>query len=54
MTLYKNHVLVKRQFGVDIKGFRIDNAKDLCNQESMEFFDKERIRHETSCSYTPQ
>ena len=46
--------LIKRQFENNIQGFRTDNAKDFCNRELLEFFEHERIRQETSCSYTPQ
>ena len=46
--------LIKRQFGVNIKGFWIDSAKYFCNHELKEFFENEGIKHETSCSYTPQ
>ena len=46
--------LIKRQLGVDIRGFRTDNAKDFCNHELREFFENEGIKHKTSCSYTPQ
>ena len=46
--------MIKRQFDVYIKGFRIDNAKDFCNHELKEFFENEGIRHETLCPYTPQ
>ena len=28
--------------------------KDVCNNELREFFENEKIRHETSCPYTPQ
>ena len=45
---------IKRQFGVNVQGFRTDNAKDFCNNELREFFEQEGIRHETSCTYTPQ
>ena len=46
--------LIKRQFGVNIGGFRTDNTKDFCNHRLREFFENEEIKHKTSCSYTPQ
>ena len=46
--------MVERQFETKIKSFRTDNAKDFCNNSLKEFFEKEGIRHETSCPYTPQ
>ena len=46
--------LVRRQFEMNIQGFRTDNAKDFYNNELQEFFEQEGIRHETSCPYTPQ
>ena len=46
--------MIKRQFDTDIKGFRIDNARDFCNTNLKEFFESQGIRHETSCPYTPQ
>ena len=46
--------MIKRQFDVHIKRFWIENAKDFCNHELKEFFESERIRHETLCPYTSQ
>ena len=46
--------LVRRQFETNIQGFRTDNAKDFYNNELQEFFEREGIRQETSCPYTPQ
>ena len=46
--------LSKETVWIDIEGFWTDNAREFCNHEVKEFFDKEGIRHETSCSYTPQ
>ena len=45
--------MVRKHFGIEIKGFRTDNAKDFCNNELKEFFEYHGIRHETSCPYTP-
>ena len=46
--------LIKRQFGEDVKGIRTDNARDFLNTELKEFLESKRIKHETSCPYTPQ
>ena len=46
--------LIKRQFEINIQGFKTDNDKDFCNRELLEFFEHKGIRHETSCPYTPQ
>ena len=46
--------MIKNQFGVKIKRFRSDNAKDYFNQTLMSFFQKEGIIHESSCVNTPQ
>ena len=54
ITSYKIYATVKRQFEVDIMGFRTYNAINYCNHELNEFLNKERIRHETSCPYTSQ
>ena len=40
-----------QQFKVNVQRYRIDNAKDFCNSELKEFFDRKGIRHETSCPY---
>ena len=45
---------IRSQFGLDVQGFRTDNAKDFCNNDMREFLENEGIRHETSCPYTPQ
>ena len=37
---------IKRQFEVNVQGFRADNAKDFYNNELQEFFEHEGIRHE--------
>ena len=46
--------MVKNQFGVGIKRFRSDNAKDYFNQNLSPYFQKEGIIHESSCVNTPQ
>ena len=46
--------MIKNHFGVKIKRFRSDNAKDYFNQTLMSFFQKEGIIHESSCVNTPQ
>lgn len=48
------HNMVKNQFGVGIKKFRSDNAKDYFNQILSPYFQKEGIIHESSCINTPQ
>src|SRR5262249_16875264 len=46
--------MMKTQFGVDIKKFRSDNAKDFFNHSLTTFFQTKGIIHESSCIYTPQ
>jgi hypothetical protein len=46
--------MVKNQFGVNIKRFRSDNARDYLNQVLTPYFQKEGIVHESSCVNTPQ
>ena len=46
--------MVKNQFGVEIKRFRFDNAKNYFNQSLSLFFQQKGIIHESSCPYTPQ
>lgn len=54
-TVFPNfHSMVKNQFGVSIKRFRSDNARDYFNQTLTPFFQKEGIIHESSCVSTPQ
>lgn len=43
------HKLVKIQFGVGIKEFMFDNAKDYFNRILPPYFQKEGIIHESSC-----
>jgi hypothetical protein len=46
--------MVKNQFGVNIKRFRSDYARDYFNQVLTPYFQKEGIVHESSCVNTPQ
>ena len=46
--------LIRNQFGVQIKRFRSDNAKDYFNQILSPYFQREGIVHESSCVNTPQ
>lgn len=48
------HSMIQNQFGVKIKGFRSDNARDYFNQILTPYFQKEGIIHESSCISTPQ
>ena len=48
------HNMIQTQFGVQIKRFRSDNAKDFFNQSLSTFFEKQGILHESSCVNTPQ
>ena len=50
-TLKNLYQLIKRQFEINIQGFRTDNAKDFFNIKLLEFFEHKGIRHETSCPY---
>ena len=53
--ILKNHChLIKRQFDVDVQGFRMDNSRDIGNNDLRKYFEGEGIQHETSCPYTPQ
>ena len=45
--------MIKTQFGVGIKRFRSDNARDYFNHTLANFFQQEGIIHESSC-VTPQ
>ena len=46
--------MIKTQFGVNVKRFRSDNAKDYFNQVLTPYFQREEIIHESSCVNTPQ
>lgn len=46
--------MIKNQFGVTVKRFRSDNARDYLNQTLTPFFQKAGIIHESSCVNTPQ
>lgn len=46
--------MVQNQFGVKIKNFRLDNARDYFNQILSTYFQKEGIIHESSSVNTPQ
>lgn len=48
------HTMIQNQFGVKIKRFRSDNAKDYFNSTLHSYFQKEKIIHESSCVHTPQ
>ena len=46
--------MVSNQFGVSIRKFHSDNARDYFNHNLNSFFDQEGIIHESSCVDTPQ
>ncbi|PKU79659.1 Retrovirus-related Pol polyprotein from transposon TNT 1-94 [Dendrobium catenatum] len=46
--------MIQNQFGVKIRRFRSDNAKDYFNQTLFSYFQNEGIIHESSCVHTPQ
>ena len=46
--------MIKHQFGVKIKRFRSDNARDYFNQLITPYFQREGIIHESSYVNTPQ
>ena len=46
--------MIKTQFGVNVKRFRSDNAKDYFNQVLTPYFKRKGIIHESSCVNTPQ
>ena len=46
--------MVQSQFGIKIKNFTIDNAKDYFNQILSPYFQSQDILHESSCVNTPQ
>ncbi|KAJ9705809.1 hypothetical protein PVL29_003762 [Vitis rotundifolia] len=48
------HSMVQNQFGVKIKSFRIDNARDYFNQTLSPYFQSQGILHDSSCVNTPQ
>lgn len=48
------HNMIATQFGVQIKTFRSDNAKEYMHRELHEFYANRGILYQTSCAYTPQ
>ena len=48
------HSMVQNQFGVKIKRFRTDNARDYFNQILSHYFQSQGIIHESLCVNTPQ
>ena len=48
------HKMIKNWFGVTIKRFRSNNAKDYFNQVLISYFHHEGIIHESSCVNTLQ
>ena len=48
------HSMVQNQFGVKIKSFRTDNARDYFNQILSPYFQSQGILHDSSCVNTPQ
>ena len=48
------HSMVQNQFGVQIKSFRIDNARDYFNQILSPYFQSQGILHDSSYVNTPQ
>lgn len=46
--------MVQSQFGVQIKTFRSDNAREYFNQVLSPYFQKQGIIHNSSCVDTPQ
>ena len=46
--------MVQNQFGVKIKTFRTDNARDYFNQILSPYFQSQGILHDSSCVNTPQ
>ena len=48
------HSMVQNQFGVQIKSFRTNNARDYFNQILSTYFQLQGILHDSSCVNTPQ
>ncbi|KAJ9675453.1 hypothetical protein PVL29_024397 [Vitis rotundifolia] len=48
------HSMVQNQFGVKIKSFRTNNARDYFNQTLSPYFQSQDILHDSSCVNTPQ
>ena len=48
------HSIVQNQFGVQIKSFMIDNARDYFYQILSPYFQSHEILHDSSCANTPQ
>ncbi|KAJ9674605.1 hypothetical protein PVL29_023880 [Vitis rotundifolia] len=46
--------MVQNQFGVKIKSFRTDNARDYFNRTLSPYFQSQGILHDSSCVNTPQ
>lgn len=48
------HSIVRNQFRVKIKNFRIDNVGDYFNEILSPYFQSQGIIHDSSCVNTPQ
>ena len=48
------HSMAQNQFGVQIKSFRTDNARDYLNQILSLYFQSQGILHDSSCVNAPQ
>ena len=48
------HSMVQNQFGVQIKSFRTNNARDYFNKILSTYFQLQGILHDSSCVNTPQ
>ena len=54
MLSFDFHSMIQNQFGVKIKIFRSDNAREYFNQNLTPYLKKEDIIHESSRVNTPQ
>lgn len=48
------HAMIKTQYSADIRILRSDNGGEYVNHEFQTYFTDHGLRHETSCSQTPQ
>jgi len=48
------HSMIQNQFGVNIKRFRTNNARDYFNQVVFTYSQSKGIIHNSSCVYIPQ
>ena len=53
-VLQRFNNLVENQFNSYVQVIRTDNAKDLCDGESLKIYQTNGIEHQSSCVHTSQ